>query len=104
MKPSGVLTLLFVALFIAFLGYLLAKSDKPLTAAEVKTQLELDDDKQQHEITLKQFDLQRGLELNRLQLAYQAYLQQHTLIHDAQLAHLNLQIELRLLEERESPQ
>ena len=94
MKPSGVLTLLFVALFIAFLGYLLAKSDKPLTAAEVKTQLELDDDKQQHEITLKQFDLQRDLELNRQQLDYQAYLQQQTLNHDAQLAQLKMQKEL----------
>lgn len=94
MKPSGVLTLLFVALFVAFLGYSLAKSDKPVTAAEVKTQLQLDDDKQEHEITLKQFDLQRDLELNRQQLDYQAYLQQQTLNHDAQLAQLKMQKEL----------
>lgn len=91
MKPIGVLAILIVGLFAVFLGYSLVKEDKPKTAEEVKLQLQMDDNKQAHQVQLQELGLHRDLELNHQQLDYQAYLQQQTLNHDAQLQQLQMQ-------------
>lgn len=94
MKPIAVLIIFIIGLFTVFLGYALIKGDKPRTAEEVKMQLQLDDDKQQHEVQIKEIDLNRDLALSQQQLNYQTYLQQQTLNHDVQLEQLRIQQQL----------
>lgn len=94
MKPVAVLIILIIGLFSIFLGYALIKSDRPRTAEEVRMQLQLDDDKQEHEVKIKELDLNRDLALNQQQLNYQAYLQQQTLNRDVQLEQLRIQRQL----------
>lgn len=94
MKPIAVLIIFIIGLFSIFLGYALIKDNKPRTADEVRMQLQLDDDKQQHEVQIKELDLNRDLALNQQQLNYQTYLQQQTLNHDVQLEQLRIQRQL----------
>lgn len=100
MKPFLVLLALIIGLFTLSLGFILIKDSKPRTAEEVRLQLQLDDDRQQHEVQMKQLELDRDLALNQQQLNYQSYLQQQALSHDAKLEQLRLQQQLAV-EQRE---
>jgi len=91
MKSIVTLAALIIGLFAVFLGFTLLKPSPPKTQEEVNFQLQLDSNKQQHEIALRDSELDHQLSVNQQKFDHEAQLKKQQAENDAILQQYQMQ-------------
>jgi hypothetical protein len=91
MKAIVTLAALIIGSFVVFAGFMLLKPDTPKTQEEVDLQLQLDNNKQQHELAVRNSDLDHQLSLNQQKFDHENVLKQQQLQTEAALQQYQMQ-------------
>jgi len=91
MKAIVTLAALIIGSFVIFAGFMLLKPDTPKTQEEVNLQLQLDNNKQQHELAVRNSDLDHQLSVNQQKFDHENALKQQQLQTEAALQQYQMQ-------------
>ncbi|MGV6809636.1 MAG: hypothetical protein ACWA5U_07145 [bacterium] len=91
MKAIVTLIVLILGSLVVFAGFMLLKPETPKTQEEVDLQLQLDNNKQQHELAVRNSDLDHQLSLNQQKFDHENALKQQQLETEAALQQYQMQ-------------
>lgn len=91
MKAIVTLAALIIGSFVIFAGFMLLKPDTPKTQEEVNLQLQLDNNKHQHELAVRNSDLDHQLSVNQQKFDHENALKQQQLQTEAALQQYQMQ-------------